>query len=160
MLQSGSRFVTMIQPGFGIFDMGISTLADQSYYQIRTQLKAYLQSIILIKSVKDVYFSKQLRKGFPKKSNSRAHKPLELIHTDMCGPIKLSSLGKSNYSLFFVDDFSRKTQMYFLKQKSEVFEAFKRFNAAVKKESGHKISSTNILITFSTKVGTKWCVLC
>ena len=52
---------------------------------------------------------KQFRKSFPKESKSIAQKPLELIHTDVCGPIKPSSLGKSNYFLFFINDYSRKT---------------------------------------------------
>ena len=84
---------------------------------------------------------KQFRKSFPKESNSRAQKPLELIHTDVCGPIKPTSLGKSNYFLLFIDDFSRKTWVYFLKQKSEVFEVFKKFKAAVEKESGREIKA-------------------
>ena len=84
---------------------------------------------------------KQFRKPFPKESHSRAQKPLELIHADVCGPIKPCSLGKSNYFLLFIDDFSRKTWVYFLKQKSEVFEAFKKFKAAVEKESGCKIKA-------------------
>ncbi|KAH9670830.1 hypothetical protein KPL70_017126 [Citrus sinensis] len=84
---------------------------------------------------------KQFRKSFPKKSNSRAQKPLELIHTDVCGPFKPNSLGKSNYFILFIDDFSRKTWVYFLKQKSEVFEAFKKFKAAVEKESEYQIKA-------------------
>ena len=60
---------------------------------------------------------KQCRKSFPKEASSRANKPLELIHTDVCGPLKPSSLGKNNYFLLFIDDFSRKTWVYFLKQK-------------------------------------------
>ena len=84
---------------------------------------------------------KQFRKGFPKQSESRAKKPLELIHTDVCGPIKPSSLGNSNYFLLFIDDFSRKTWVYFLKQKSEVFEVFKKFKTAVEKESGYQIKA-------------------
>ena len=84
---------------------------------------------------------KQFRKSFPKESESRAKKPLELIHTDVCGPIKPNSLGNSNYFLLFIDDFSRKTWVYFLKQKSEVFGVFKKFKAIVEKESGHKIKA-------------------
>ena len=84
---------------------------------------------------------KQFRNSFPKESYSRAKKPLELIHTDVCGPISPSSLGKNNYFLLFIDDFSRKTWVYFLKQKSEVFEAFKTFKAAVENESGQKIKA-------------------
>ena len=67
---------------------------------------------------------KQFKKSFPKESSSRAQKPLELIHTDVCGPIKLRSLSKSNYFLLFIDDFSSKTWVYFLKEKLEVFEIF------------------------------------
>ncbi|MCI33542.1 retrovirus-related pol polyprotein from transposon tnt 1-94, partial [Trifolium medium] len=74
--------------------------------------------------------------SFPKESSSRAQKPLELIHTDVCGPIKPRSLGKSNYFLLFIDDFARKIWVYFLKEKSEVFENFKKFKAQVEKESG------------------------
>ncbi|KAE8667942.1 hypothetical protein F3Y22_tig00112352pilonHSYRG00005 [Hibiscus syriacus] len=84
---------------------------------------------------------KQFRKSFPKESETRAKKPLELIHTDVCGPIKPSSLGNSNYFLLFIDDFSRKTWVYFLKQKSEVFEVFKKFKAVVERESGRKIKA-------------------
>ncbi|KAE8676644.1 hypothetical protein F3Y22_tig00111582pilonHSYRG00249 [Hibiscus syriacus] len=84
---------------------------------------------------------KQFRKSFPKESDTRAKKPLELIHTDVFGPIKPSSLGNSNYFLLFIDDFSRKTWVYFLKQKSEVFEVFKKFKAAVERESGRKIKA-------------------
>ena len=51
---------------------------------------------------------KQLKKSFPKESNSRARKSLELIHMDVCSPIKPRSLGKSKYFLLFIDYFSRK----------------------------------------------------
>jgi len=52
---------------------------------------------------------KQFRMSFPKELNSRAKKPLELIHVDVCGPIKPCSLDKNNYFLLFIVDFSRKT---------------------------------------------------
>lgn len=49
---------------------------------------------------------KHFRKSFPKEANTRAKKLLELIHTDVYGPIHPSSFGKSNYFLLFIDDFS------------------------------------------------------
>ncbi|KAJ4719135.1 Retrovirus-related Pol polyprotein from transposon TNT 1-94 [Melia azedarach] len=84
---------------------------------------------------------KQFRKSFPKESAFRAKKPLELVHADVCGPFKPRSLGNNNYFLLFIDDFSRKTWIYLLKQKSEVFGAFKKFKAAIEKESGRHIKA-------------------
>ena len=59
----------------------------------------------------------------------------------MFGPIKPSSIGKNNYFLLFIDDFSRKTWVYFLKHKFEAFGAFKKFKAFVEKQSGHEIKA-------------------
>ncbi|KAK3032111.1 hypothetical protein RJ639_037415 [Escallonia herrerae] len=84
---------------------------------------------------------KEHRHSFPKESISRAKATLELIHTDVCGPINLASLGKNRYFLLFIDDYSRKTWLYFLKQDSEVFSTSKRFKALVEKESGYQIKA-------------------
>ncbi|KZV28520.1 hypothetical protein F511_15600 [Dorcoceras hygrometricum] len=86
-------------------------------------------------------FSKHPRKSFPKQSLSRAIKPLQLVHADVCGPIKPQSFGKSCYFVLFIDDFSRKTWVYFLKYKSEAFDAFKKFKTLVEKESGYEIKA-------------------
>jgi len=72
---------------------------------------------------------------------SRAKKPLELIYADFYGTIKPMSLGKNNYFLLFIDDFSRKMWVCFLKKKSKVFSAFKKFKAVVEKESGQEIKA-------------------
>ncbi|XP_070014347.1 uncharacterized protein [Nicotiana sylvestris] len=52
---------------------------------------------------------KHARKSFPKEAMSRSTKPLQLVHTDVCGPINPPSFGKSKYFLLFIDNFSRKT---------------------------------------------------
>jgi len=46
------------------------------------------------------------------------------------------SLGGSHYILTFIDDFTKKTWVYFLKNKSEVFERFCYFKALVENQSG------------------------
>ncbi|PKU59488.1 Retrovirus-related Pol polyprotein from transposon TNT 1-94 [Dendrobium catenatum] len=86
-------------------------------------------------------FGKQPRKSFPNEASFRAKKPLQLIHTDVCGPIAPASFGKHRYFLTFIDDYSRKIWVYFLKEKSEAFTMFKKFKASTEKESGFLIKS-------------------
>ena len=83
--------------------------------------------------------SKHHRSSFAKEVNWRAKRPLDLVHTDVCGPITPMSTGQNRYFLTFIDDFSRKTWIYFLKRKSEVFNCFKDFKAIVEKQSGYMI---------------------
>nr|GEZ61900.1 retrovirus-related Pol polyprotein from transposon TNT 1-94 [Tanacetum cinerariifolium] len=90
---------------------------------------------------KGCLFGKHARSSFLKESTSRAKEPLQLIHTDLCGPITPPSHGKNLYFILFIDDYSRKTWVYFLKEKSQAFEAFKSFKAMVEKEKGLKIKS-------------------
>jgi len=53
--------------------------------------------------------------------------------------MKTKSLGGSRYILSFIDDFSRKCFLYFLKTKDEVFSKFKEFKAEVELETGLQI---------------------
>ena len=62
---------------------------------------------------KGCLLDKQFRKNIPNKSNARAQKPLELIHTDMYGPIKPSSFSKSNYFLSLLMIFHEKLKCTF-----------------------------------------------
>lgn len=61
---------------------------------------------------------KQHRDTIPKRSLWRASQRLELVHADICGPIKPASNSNKGYFLSFIDDFSRKTWIYFLHEKS------------------------------------------
>jgi len=79
---------------------------------------------------------KQHRNFIPKKSAWRASNKLQLIHADLCGPIKPSSISNKRYILSFIDDFSRKTLIYLLHEKSETFSIFKSFKVYVEKEVG------------------------
>ncbi|RDX85684.1 hypothetical protein CR513_33100, partial [Mucuna pruriens] len=46
---------------------------------------------------------------------------LEVVYSDVCGPMKSVSLGGSHYFISFVDDFSRKLWVYLIKRKGEAF---------------------------------------
>ena len=83
--------------------------------------------------------AKQHRDPFPQGKARRARAPLEIIHSDVCGPIDPKSLGNKRYFLTFIDDYSRRIWVYFLQEKSEVFETFQKFKTSVEKESGYFI---------------------
>ena len=51
----------------------------------------------------------------------------------------VASLGGSTYYITFIDDSSRKVWVYFLKNKFDVFETFKKWKAIVETETGLKV---------------------
>jgi hypothetical protein len=72
-------------------------------------------------------------------SDSRSVGVLDLIRTNVCGPMSRVSLGGCEYYVTFIYDHSRKTWIYFLKTKSEVFKRFQEFKALVENQTGRKI---------------------
>lgn len=81
---------------------------------------------------------KQSRLPFANEGN-RSTELLEVIHSDICGPMENVSLGGSRYFLIFVDDHSRMTYVYFLKSKNEAFQYFKEYKARVENATSNKI---------------------
>jgi hypothetical protein len=81
---------------------------------------------------------KNIKNPFPKRDN-KAEGVLELIHSDVCGPMPSSSISGYVYYVSFIDDYSRKTWIYFLKSKDEVFNKFKEFKALIENLSERKI---------------------
>nr|KYP47125.1 Retrovirus-related Pol polyprotein from transposon TNT 1-94 [Cajanus cajan] len=70
---------------------------------------------------------KQVKAIFKSKNQISTSKPLQLIHMDLFGPSRTMSLGGNYYGLVMVDDYSRFTWVMFLANKSEAFNAFKKF---------------------------------
>ncbi|KAI8424616.1 hypothetical protein MSG28_003049 [Choristoneura fumiferana] len=81
---------------------------------------------------------KQCRLPFPNEGN-RSDTLLNIVHTDICGPMEVESIGGSRYYLLFVDDFSRMAFIFFIKNKSEALKCFKEFKAKVENQLGKKI---------------------
>ena len=81
-------------------------------------------------------YGKQSKTTFPVGKAWSASKCLELVHADLCGPINIESLGGSRYFLLFTDDYSRMSWVYFLENKSEAFDRFRKFKALVERRSG------------------------
>uniref|UniRef100_A0A803P4I4 Integrase catalytic domain-containing protein n=1 Tax=Cannabis sativa TaxID=3483 RepID=A0A803P4I4_CANSA len=70
-----------------------------------------------------------------------ASKVLELIHTDLWGPALIASNTNFKYYIHFVDNFSRYTWLYPLKQKSDALNAFIDFKAFAENQFETKIKS-------------------
>jgi hypothetical protein len=64
---------------------------------------------------------------------------LQLVHSDVFGPVSVPSLGKYVYYVSFIDEFSRNTWIYFLGKKYELFEKFKEFKALVENQIEKRI---------------------
>jgi transposase InsO family protein len=99
----------------------------------------------------DCVVGKQHRSPFPQGKSWRAKNALELVHSDICGPIKPTSNGGKKYFILFIDDYSRKTWIYFLQEKSEALSVFKSFKVLVENESGRTIK------TLRTDRGGEYC---
>lgn len=71
----------------------------------------------------------------------RATRPLQLVHSDLIGPISPASQKYSKkYVLTFIDDFTHFTASYILDSKSEVLRFFKIFEAMASTHFNLKIS--------------------
>lgn len=81
---------------------------------------------------------KQSRIPFPKEGK-RSEEPLQLVHSDVCGPMSENSLGGGRYFVTFLDDFSRKLFVYILREKSEVYSKFIEFKNLTERQTGRKI---------------------
>lgn len=60
-------------------------------------------------------------------TRSKAKRPLEIIHTDVCGPIDPVTWDKKRYFVSFHDDYTHYTLVYLIKNKSEVKDILKEY---------------------------------
>jgi hypothetical protein len=99
--------------------------------------KGMITGINLDKSLKTDFYescikAKATHKPFPKESKSEYKTYSDKVVSDVWGPAPVKSLGGKHYYLSFKDLFSHKERVYFLKQKAEVFDHYKKFEAWVK----------------------------
>jgi len=64
--------------------------------------------------------------------------PLELVYSDVWGNAP-ASVGRKEYYVSFIDDYSKFTWIYFLKFKSEVYQKFIEFQTLVERLFNRKI---------------------
>lgn len=75
---------------------------------------------------------------FDSRTTSHVHNQLELFYSDLCC-MRNPSLAGGRYILNFIDDFSRFTWVYFLKNNNILFEKFREFRLLAKKQCGQPI---------------------
>jgi transposase InsO family protein len=92
----------------------------------------------------DCVLNKHHRDSFDKRASWHASGPLQLVQSDLCGPLSSPSFYGCKYFLTFIDDFSRRTWVYFLKLKSKVFDKLLAYTALVEEQSGHQIQKLRI----------------
>lgn len=82
---------------------------------------------------------KMARLPFPKQAEQKSTAVLDLIHSDVCGPMNTPTPGGCRYFVTFIDDYSRYSWIFFLRKKSEVEECFKRFVSMAKTQFGKTV---------------------
>lgn len=76
---------------------------------------------------------------------------LEIVHSDIVGPMRVNSKGGARFFITFIDDSSRWCEVYFLSQKGNAIQAFKMYKAHVETQLGKTIKS------FQTDNGREYC---
>ena len=83
--------------------------------------------------------AKATRKPFPKESQTEYKAYGDKVVADVWGPAPVKSIGGKEYYVLFKDLFSHEERIYFLKQKSEVFECYKKYEAWLKVQRNGRI---------------------
>ena len=82
---------------------------------------------------------KQTRTSFKTKDMISTNKTLDIVHMDLFGPSRTTSLAGNFYALVIVDDFSRYTWTLFLASKNDACKAFKKLAKVLQNESDNNI---------------------
>ncbi|GJS22995.1 retrovirus-related pol polyprotein from transposon TNT 1-94 [Tanacetum coccineum] len=106
---------------------------SKSYYRmLYEKTKGYRDWLPKLKYVKNQLcssyeLSKAKRSSFKSKVVPSSKGRLNLLHMDLCGPMRVESINGKKYILVIVDDYSRYTWTLFLRSKDETLEVLKDF---------------------------------
>ena len=75
------------------------------------------------------------------KRGERTSNLLDLIHSNVCGPMSTCAINGCSYFITFTDDYSRYGYVYLMRHKSESFEKFKEFKAEVENQLNKSIKA-------------------
>ena len=80
---------------------------------------------------------KTTRKPFGK--GARAESPLQLIHSNICGPMNVRARHEVVYLITFIDDYTGYGYVYLISHKSQALECFIKFMNLVENQLDKKI---------------------
>ena len=80
------------------------------------------------------------RRPFKSAESTSSTRKLELVHSDVCGPMQTESFGGCRYFVAFIDDY-KFTMLQSVFSKAQVFEKYKEFEAKVTNECGYNIGT-------------------
>lgn len=78
---------------------------------------------------KSCIYGRQTREVFDNSITSRSNRPLELIHSDVCGQLPEETYDGCRYFVSFIDDYTHFTVVYLIRYKSEVLDKFREYEA-------------------------------
>jgi hypothetical protein len=65
--------------------------------------------------------------------------PLEILHNDLCGPMRTKGLNGEQYCMLLIDDYTKMTAIFFLKKKFEAFQNFRILKETVENQMNSRI---------------------
>ena len=80
------------------------------------------------------------RKPFKPVGKITSTRILQLVHSDVCGPMSTESMGRKGYFITFIDDYSRWCCTYPMRTKAEALDMFKKFERMVTNITGCRIA--------------------
>ena len=138
---STNRVLATIKPTHGVYkltqerkrNVGYATMWHRKLAHMGAQtlmkmpkhvdgMKVDSSDVAAIKDCKVCAEGKQSRPPY-QKSQTETTRILELLHSDVQGPMETASIGKSRYAVVIVDDYSRMHWVVTVRQKSEATQA-------------------------------------
>ncbi|CAL8169106.1 unnamed protein product [Prunus armeniaca] len=92
-----------------------------------------------LKSCTHCLAGKKHRASFQHGHAQRKPNVLDVVYSDVCGPMTTSTLGGAKYFVTFIDDHFRNVWAYALRTKDQVYEVFKQFHPSVEQETGRSL---------------------
>ena len=97
-----------------------------------------------VKNCGGCILGKSHRTPFPKQSERKSKNILDLVHSDVLGPVEVPSIGGSRFIITFIDDHSNWITEYTMHKKSEALSRFIEFKAYAENQFNKKIGKIKV----------------